>query len=120
MNTSILQFDPSLDDHRYSILRNRDWNPRINRVSMYVNLPVIKMAAVSGDLRCEGILILEAVCYCVLHSGNRIYGDVLYGRSDIRYCLPLSSCALWFSRVEGSVGVLASGIVHDDFAQASC
>ena len=24
------------------IIRNRDWNPRIHRVSMYVNLPVIK------------------------------------------------------------------------------
>ena len=43
-------------DHRYSILRNRDWNPPTRGVPMYVNVPVIKWTPFPVNT-CERIIL---------------------------------------------------------------
>ena len=93
----------ALSAHRYSILHNRDWNLRIHRESMYVNLLVIKWLPFLATCGAKGYseapcLRIDGFGCCTLHSANHIYGNVWYKQLSVRYCLPLSSSyALWLS-----------------------
>ena len=119
---SLLHIEYLCSHHRYSILRNWDWNPRIHRVPMYVNLPVIKWPPLPATCGVNGYskascLGIDGFMCCALHGANRIYGDVWYEPSGVRYCLPLLSCALWLSRRKRRS---SRGIAHDDSAQTRC
>ena len=95
--------------HRYSILRNRDWNPRIHHVPMYVNLPVIKWLSLPETCGANGYskascLGIDGFMCCAPLGANRIYGDVWYERSGsdiVCHC-----CRVRYGSVEGSVGAL--------------
>ena len=100
-----------------------DWNLRIHRVPMYVNLPVIKWQPFPATCGANGFSVAPCLLYidgfgcCALHGANRICGNVWYEHSGVRYCLSLLSCALWLSRRKRRS---SRGIAHDDSAQTRC
>ena len=101
----------------------RDWNLRIYRVPMYVNLPVMKWQPFPATCGANGysvapsLLCIDGFGCCALHGAYRTYGDVWYERSGVRYCLPLLSCALWVSRRKRRS---SREIAHDYSVQTRC
>ena len=86
---------------------------------MYVNLPVIKWTPFPAICGVKGYS--EAVGAAIVPFTVRIVSMATYG-TNARVLDIVRPCRrrVRYGSVEGIVGVLASGIVHDDLAQASC
>ena len=89
-----------------------DWNPRIYRVPMYVNFPVIKWPPLLATCGANGskapCLGIDGFMCCALHGANRICGDVWYERSGSD--IVCRCCRVRYGSVEVSVGALVESL----------